>query len=90
MMTEPITTLELVEEITATPLLCERLFTIRGLADECPGITCSQIRSWVDNRRTNGLAEFKAIYRVNGNRFMLDRDAFCRWLESRLERVAER
>ena len=89
-MTAPITTLELVQEITAPPLLCERLFSIKGLADECPGISYCQLKTWVDNRRTNGLAEFDAIYRVNGNKFMLDRDAFCRWLESRMERLAER
>ena len=46
--------------------------------------TYGQIKSWVDNRRTNGLAEFDAIYRVRGNKFMVDVDAFDRWLASRM------
>ena len=64
--------------------LCERLRTIRQLADATSAISEATIRWWIFHAETNGLD--KCIVRV-GRRVYIDIEDFDVWLEG--QRVAQ-
>lgn len=62
------------------------LTTVSKLAADSP-FTEAQIRWWIFQANTNGLATQKAIVRI-GRRVYIDTAAFDRWIESQGEVAA--
>lgn len=56
------------------------LKTVAGFADGSP-FTEAQVRWWIFNEQSNGLAAHGAVVRI-GRRVYIDTAAFDRWIES--------
>lgn len=54
------------------------LRTVKQIADECPAVTIGQLRWWIFNAESNGMAV--ALVRIGG-RVYIDVDAFNSWME---------
>lgn len=57
------------------------LHTVEQFAAKTP-FSPGQIRWWIHNAESNGLAAHNAIVRVGGRRVYIDPAGFDRWIES--------
>lgn len=57
------------------------LHTVSQFANKT-SFTEPQLRWWIHNAETNGLASHSAIVRVGGRRVYIDPAGFSRWIES--------
>ena len=60
-----------------------KLQTVATFADGSP-VTEAQVRWWIFNERTNGMAEAGVIKRI-GRRVYIDPEAFDAWVEAQQE-----
>jgi hypothetical protein len=60
--------------------MTRKLQTVAAFADGSP-FTEAQVRWWIFNERTNGMAEAGVIKRI-GRRVYIDPEAFDRWVEA--------
>lgn len=66
--------------------MARNLKTVAGFAADSP-FTESQVRWWIFNATTNGMAEQGVIVRI-GRRVYLDPEAFDRWLDAQNAQAA--